>query len=331
MSRRISDETELIQTYLAPLAAPGAFGLHDDAALLETRPGFDLVVSTDPIIAGVHFFPDDDPRDIAWKALAVNVSDLIAKGAAPAGYTMALAFPEAPLTSWIDAFSVGLRDAQEAFGCPLFGGDTDRTPGPLSIGVSVFGFVPQGCFVKRTTARIGDHVFVTGTIGDAALGLKLRRDVSAFGPAFPSEHRDALLARYLRPQPSLTAINLISRFATAALDISDGLLQDAARLARGANARLAIPVASVPLSKAACCVVSNIPDALAAIVSGGDDYAVLFSVAPDNVADMRNAAAAIGQDIFSLGVLETGAGVAVHDTHGISIVLPAAGYDHFRT
>lgn len=330
MSRRISDETELIQTYLAPLAAPGAFGLDDDAALIEARPGFDVVVSTDPIIAGVHFFPDDDPRDIAWKALAVNVSDLFAKGATPAGYTMALAFPEAPLTSWMDAFSAGLSDAQAAFGCRLLGGDTDRTPGPLSIGVTAFGYVHTGRFVQRTTARIGDHVFVTGTIGDAALGLKLRRDANAFGAALEARHRDALIARYLRPQPNLKAIDLVSRFATAALDISDGLLQDAARLARGASAKLVIPVASVPLSNAARRIVSDMPDAMATIVSGGDDYAVLFSVAPDNLAEMRNAAAAIGQDIFPLGVLQTGAGVTVLDAASAPIVLPAGGYDHFR-
>lgn len=327
---RISNETELIQTYFAPLAARGAFGLQDDAALISVEQGFDLVVSTDPVRAGVHFFAEDSPRDIAWKALAVNVSDLIAKGASPIGYTLAIAWPEAPLRTWMVAFSAGLSDAQDAFGCQLLGGDCDRAPGPLSIAVTAFGKVPHGQFIHRTTARVGDHVFVTGTIGDAALGLKLRKDVGTFGAGFLSEHRGALLQRYLRPAPNLKTIEFVRRFATAALDVSDGLIQDASRLARGAQAALTIKATSLPLSQAARAAIEFIPAELKTIVSGGDDFEVLFSVAMEDVQDLIAAANARGLQISALGRLEPGNGVSLIDLAGSPIALESVGYDHFR-
>lgn len=330
MQDRISDEIELIQTYLAPLAAPGAFGLNDDAALIAFDPEHDLVVSTDPIRAGVHFFADDNPRDIAWKALAVNVSDLIAKGATPTGYTMALALPEAPLKSWMEDFSDGLKEAQAAFGSRLLGGDCDRAAGPLSIAVTAFGKVPRGKFVRRTTARVGDYVLVTGSIGDAALGLKLRQNPDVFGAALPRDQHEALLQRYLRPSPNLKAIEIVRRFATAALDVSDGLIQDAGRLARGANASLVIPADSVPLSPAAKRVVGKVPEEVHTIVSGGDDFEVLFAVAPDDIAALDSFAAAIGLAVSVLGVLEQGSGIMLRDASGRAIPVKTGGYDHFR-
>jgi len=177
-SRAISGEEALIAEFWAPLAAgfSGAFGLQDDCAVIAPPAGAELVVTTDAVIAGVHFFPDADPGAIAWKALAVNVSDLVAKGAAPLAYLMSVALPEAPHRAWLDKFTQGLRTAQDAFGCQLAGGDTDRTPGPLSVSITAFGVVPAGRMVRRATARPGDHVYVSGTIGDAALGLALRRD-----------------------------------------------------------------------------------------------------------------------------------------------------------
>ena len=172
-NEHITSEADLIAmlTHLTA-GAPGAFGLRDDCACLTPRPGYDLVLKTDPVRAGVHFFPDDPPAAIAWKALAVNVSDLAAKGARPVAYLMALSFPAPPTRTWVTEFARGLGAAQAAFGCHLIGGDTDRSPGPLSIGITVIGEVPLGAMVRRDTARPGDAIYVSGTLGDSGIGLR---------------------------------------------------------------------------------------------------------------------------------------------------------------
>lgn len=335
LSDRICNETELIETYLAPLAAgyPGAFGLKDDAALIETEPGVDLVVSNDPIIAGVHFFSADDAADIAWKALAVNASDLAAKGAEPFAYTMALAFPEPPLKSWMSAFSAGLAEAQAAFGCHLIGGDTDRTPGPLSISITALGRVPRAQMVRRQGARASDYVFVSGTLGDASLGLELRRAGETLSADMSAIHRQHLIGRYLRPQPRLALTPVLRAYASAALDVSDGLLKDVARLAAGAHAGLWISVADIPLSDAARAVLDRQPGALTAVVSGGDDYEILFAVPANAVDAMLRDCAAKGQRVSRLGVLAAGTGVSLVGgdgaPHPIGVGLVRAGYDHF--
>src|SRR5438552_6732719 len=174
---------EAIIRLLAPLArgAPGAFGLEDDCALITPAPGTELVLKTDPVAEGVHFLADDAPEDIAWKALAVNVSDLAAKAARPLGYLMALSFPEAPTARWLARFAAGLQAAQASFGCHLLGGDTDRRPGPLTISISIVGEVEAGRMVRRGTARPGEALFVSGSLGDAALGLALRKNPALVG------------------------------------------------------------------------------------------------------------------------------------------------------
>ena len=209
---RVESESDLVQTYLAPLAAgmPGAFGLRDDAAVLPNEPGADLVFSSDPIIAGVHFFADDRPVDIAWKALAVNVSDVAAKGAKPIAYILNLALPEAPKRAWMAEFARGLAEGQAAFGCRLIGGDTDRTPGPLSIGITMIASLPSGRFRSRHAATPGDHVFVTGTIGDAALGLELRRDLSLFADALTDADRSFLASAICSTAPLCAGRNSAS-------------------------------------------------------------------------------------------------------------------------
>ena len=331
MRGRITNETELIDTYLVPLAAgyPGAFGLKDDAALIESEPGFDLVVSTDPIIAGVHFFGDDDARDIAWKALAVNCSDLAAKGAEPIAYAMALAFPEAPKHAWMADFSAGLAAAQAAFGCHLIGGDTDHTPGPLSISITAFGRVPRGQMVRRGLASAGDHVFVSGTLGDAALGLKLRRSPDVFADSLPALHRQHLLDRYLRPQPRLALASTLRTYASAALDVSDGLIKDAGRLAASAGARLTIQSADVPLSQAARAALAGDDCLWQSIVAGGDDYEILCAVPAAHVSAFVEAARAAPSIVTRLGVLEVGSGVSLNGPAGTPLQFSQLGYDHF--
>ena len=330
MNDRIRNETDLIQTYLAPLAhgMPGALSLSDDAALLSLEPGTDLVISTDPIIADVHFFPTDRADDIAWKALAVNVSDLAAKGAEPLAYTMALAFPEAPERAWMAAFCDGLASAQAAFGCRLIGGDTDHTTGPLSIGVTAFGTVPRGAFGARRGARAGDHVFVTGTIGDSALGLTLHRDPALYADVLTAGDHSFLIGRYLRPNPRLALTAALRAYASAALDVSDGLVKDLARLAGGAG--IAFQLSDVPLSPPARAVLAADRDALAAVLSGGDDYEILTAVPAAHVAAFRHAVLATGVSATELGVLQPEPGIRIFDDDCRLLTLEQTGYDHFQ-
>jgi thiamine-monophosphate kinase len=325
---RIETEGDLVQTYLAPLAKdmPGAFGLADDAALLTSEPGTDHVFSTDPIIAGVHFFPDDKPRDIAWKALAVNVSDITAKGAKPVAYLLTLAFPEAPERSWMSDFAQGLAEAQAAFGCRLIGGDTDRAPGLLSIGVTMIGAVPSGAFVRRHGAETGDHVFVSGTIGDAALGLALRRNPSLFEGTVTEPDRRFLIDRYLRPQPRFALDATLRSRARSALDISDGLLKDLSRLAGRVGIRLKFD--AIPLSASTRAALSADARVTDAILGGGGDYEILAAVPPSKAQAFSRGAKKAGIDVHDIGVLE-GSELIVLNSDGTEIRPREFGYDHF--
>lgn len=329
MSEDIRDETELIQTYLAPLAAerPGAFGLADDAALIPTVAGVDLVVSSDPIIAGVHFFADDRADDIAWKALAVNVSDLIAKGSEPLSYILTLAFPQRPQRDWMASFATGLAAAQAEFGCALIGGDTDRTPGPLTIGVTMFASSPRGTFVRRQGAAVGDVVYVTGTLGDAAAGLALRLDAQAFGD-FTEGDRSFLIGRYLRPSPRLALAATLRAHATAAIDISDGLMKDLSRLL-GSAGGLAAPFSALPLSTALSNALMSTGAVADMVLAGGGDYEVLFTVAEPDCEAMERDAAACGVAVTAIGAIVPESGVLFVDASGRAIVPRRSGYDHF--
>lgn len=329
MSERARSETELIQTFLAPLAseAAGAFGLNDDAALIEGEAGIDLAISTDPIIAGVHFFKDDRPDDIAWKALAVNVSDIVAKGSQPAAYLMTLSFPEPPQNEWMAAFARGLQDAQETFGCRLIGGDTDIAPGPLSIGITAIGTLPAGAFVHRQGARAGDHVLVSGTIGDAALGLAIRSDPRRFEATLGEGEKQALLARYLRPQPQIALSEALRRHASAALDISDGFLKDLARLA--GTSGIDLELAALPVSLPARALLAADPTLADTILGGGDDYELLVAVPAGEVSAFARAAARVGVAVSDLGVLNADSPIRVFGDGGRPIEPSTRGYDHF--
>jgi thiamine-monophosphate kinase len=325
---RIVNESDLIETYLAPLAAgdPGAFGLRDDAAVLSPEPGTDLVFTSDPIIAGVHFFPNGNPADIAWKALAVNASDLAAKGARPLAYMLNLAFSEAPTRGWMRAFAEGLRLAQESFGCHLIGGDTDVTPGPLSIGVTIIGTLPSGQFVRRQGAHAGHHVFVTGTIGDAGLGLAVQKNQAAF-PGLSDDERAYLSSRYLRPMPRLALAETLRAHASAALDVSDGLLKDLFRLAGPLS--LSLDFSLIPLSEAAASALANDPATAQTILSGGDDYELLVAVPPASIAAFRLGAESGGVAVNDLGPLEASGPLRILGPDGTPVEVRRFGYDHF--
>jgi thiamine-monophosphate kinase len=325
---------EAIIALLAPLTQghAGAFALKDDCALLTPEPGTQLVLKTDPVAEGVHFLPGDAPQDIAWKALAVNVSDLAAKGAAPLGYLMALSFPAPPTTGWMTGFVEGLRAAQTRFGCHLLGGDTDRRPGPLTISITAIGTVPRGRMVPRTTAQAGDALFVSGTIGDAGLGLELLQN-SGLGKAWglSDAAANSLRRGYRRPEPRLALAPVLRHYASAAMDVSDGLIKDLDRMLRASGVAGRLVAADVPLSDAARAVLARTPERLSRLLTAGDDYEILSAVPEDKAIAFAVAAAAAGTPVARVGqVLPGPPALTVEGPDGRPMDLPERiGWDHF--
>lgn len=313
---------------------PGAFGLKDDCAELVPAPGQSFIVKTDPIVEGVHFLPDDDPADIAYKALAVNVSDLAAKAARPFAYLLAISLPVRPETQWMARFTTGLADAQEQFGLTLAGGDTDRVNGPASIGITVFGECPVGRMVPRAGAAPGDRVYVTGRLGGAALGLALRLETGgSTGWPVPPAARDAALARYLRPEPRIGLRAALRAYARAAMDISDGLVKDLDRMCRLAEAGSAgaiIQFEDLPLFDGLAEVLATDKSAAMQLVTAGDDYEILAAVPPENAAAFEALAAKGGTPVTRIGEVTREAGVTVLDAAGRPIEFATRGFDHFE-
>jgi len=326
----ISAEERLIARYFRPLAtAPGALALNDDAAVLTPPPGCDLILTTDGVIAGVHFLPDDPAEKIGRKVLRMNLSDLAAKGAKPLGFLLSVAFPSAIKEAWIEDFASGLGDDATRYGCPLFGGDTDHTPGPLSVTVAAFGTLPRGAMAKRTTAKAGDAVVVTGTIGDAALGVRLRKD-ETLGKSWRLSpvQRAHLLDRYLLPQPRTALAEAVRAHASAAMDVSDGLAGDLAKLCRASGVTAEIDVARVPLSDAARAALAADPSLIETVLTGGDDYEILLTLAPGKLAALRAAARAAGVPLTEIGRIVAGEGTRFID-HGKVLAFAKPSYSHF--
>lgn len=320
-------EEALIARYFAPLSGPGAEGLRDDAASLTPTPGHDLVVTTDAVVAGVHYFPEDPPGSIAVKALGVNLSDLAAKGASPRGFLLTLALPDDWTEAWLAAFAEGLGTASRAHGCPLLGGDTVRSGGPALIGVTAFGEVPAGAMLRRPAARAGDRLCVSGSIGDAALGLALRL---APDPALDVSHRDALLDRYLHPRPRLALVPALRRHARAAMDVSDGLAGDLRKMLAGTGLTARIDVPSVPLSPAAEAAIAGDPSRLATALTGGDDYEILCAVSPDDLSAFLAEARMAGVPAAAIGTVEAGDGAPLFlDTAGRAMDFARTSFSHF--
>ncbi len=327
--KRIVGEAAIIGEYFAPLteADGGAAGLLDDCATLSPEPGTDLVVTTDSLIEGVHFFPGDVP---AFKALAVNVSDLIAKGAAPQRYLLTLALPEPPTHAFMSRFTAELGEAQRAFRCHLIGGDTDRTPGPFTITIAAIGVLPAGTIIRRSTALPGDIVAVTGTIGDAALGLALRQNPARFDAAALSADQVAhLVARFDRPVPRLAAAALVRNYARASMDVSDGLAKDLGRLVTTSGVGANVNLDDVPLSEAAQILCERGLSRREALIAGGEDYEVLFTLPPERWTQMSQAARQSAVPITRLGVITESAGVTWRGVAGETLQLTAQGWDHF--
>ena len=325
-----SGEDSLIARYFRPLATdPGAFNLVDDAAILQAS-GDDIVVTTDAIVEGVHFLSDDPPDSVARKALRVNLSDLAAKGATPAGFVLTLALRAAE-DAWLTPFARGLGEDAGLFGCPLLGGDTVSTPGPLMISITAFGRVPRGKMVHRSGAKPGDCIVVTGTIGDAALGLDiLRGGAVATALVHDAAANQMLVGRYRLPQPRTALARVVRDHAHAAMDVSDGLAGDLAKLCAASGVSAVVDAPSIPLSGAAAALLARGTVGIETIVSGGDDYEILCAIPEGSFEAFARGAATAGVAVTSIGtVIADTSAPKFLDAQGREIALPRLSYSHF--
>lgn len=321
-------EFEMIARLFAPMAGEGALGLLDDAACLRPTPGHDLVLTKDVLVEAVHYFADDPPADIARKALRTNLSDLAAKGARPVGFLLGLGRSPALDTEWLTAFAAGLAADSRLWHCPLLGGDTVRTSQPF-LSITAFGEVPAGRMVPRQGGAPGDALYVSGTIGDAALGLqlRLRPDLPA-ARSLAGPHRAFLLDRYLRPQPRLALAPVLQAHARAAMDISDGLVGDADKL--GLHLGREIAVEAVPLSPAARALVAAGPDLLDCALTGGDDYEILAAVPPEKAAAFEQDALQCCVPVVRIGtLLREGSGAVWRMGTGLERRFARRSFAHF--
>jgi thiamine-monophosphate kinase len=325
----VPGEFELIARYFAPLAKgfPGAYGLLDDAAVIAPLPGHELVAKTDAIVGGVHFLPNDPPDLIARKALRVNLSDLAAKGAVPRAYMLDIMLPKTVTEEWIATFARGLALDQDAYAMHLIGGDTDSTPGPATIAVMAFGDVPTGRMLRRVGARPGDTVFVTGTIGDATLGLKVLRGELAY---LNTEAAKSLVDRYRLPQPRVALGPRLIGLASATIDVSDGLLADLRHICESSEVAAVVESSRVPLSAAARAALAT--ERITTALTGGDDYEILFTASPAALNELTALSQALDVPITAIGRMEPplpGTQVKVLDESGQPLAFDRGGWTHF--
>jgi thiamine-monophosphate kinase len=302
------NESDLIARYFAPLAGPEGLGLADDAAVLTPPPGCDLVLTADALVAGQHFFAEDPPDAIAAKALGVNLSDLAAKGAEPLGFLLSLALPPHWTEPFLAEFSRGLGEAARAAGIALLGGDTVATSGPLTLSITALGAVPLGKMIRRSGARPGNFLYVSGTIGDSALGLALRRTELGRGPSPPwAAGIDAaeLIDRYLRPRPRLGLSPALRACASAAMDVSDGLIGDLRAMMRASGASAEVDLRDIPLSAPAQAALAADSTLLDPLLTGGDDYEILCAVPRERAAAFEALAREAGVAVTRIGVAAT--------------------------
>lgn len=327
MTSHKTGEFERIERLFAPLAAgfPGALGLTDDAALIRPTDGHELVVTTDTVVAGVHYIGDESPDLVARKLLRMNLSDLASMGARPVAYTLNVALPSDLEDDWLEAFTQGLAMDQAEFGISLAGGDSVSTPGPVTLTVTAFGEVPAGRALRRSGARPGDVVFVSGTVGDGALGLKVQRGLL---PALPQAQQDVLTARYRLPRPRLGCGVGLRGIAHAAIDVSDGMVADLGHIADTSGVAARIDAASVPLSEAASAALALDPALRDAVLGGGDDYELLFTVPPASVGRVAALSQALALPLTAVGAIEPGQGVRVLGADGAEIALATRGFTH---
>ncbi len=320
---RVLSEAELIQRYFmsAPRRADVVLGIGDDGAIIHAEAGHDIVVSVDTLIEGVHFPPDTPPAAVGHKSLAVNLSDLAAMGAEPAWATLSLTLPCVD-ENWLAAFSAGLFGLADRYQVELIGGDL--TQGPLSITIQVMGSLPRGESLRRDGARAGDLIFVTGTIGDAGLGLEAVCKMRALNAA----SMEWCLSRLNKPSPRVDAGVKLRTVASAAIDVSDGLARDLDRILSASVVGASLDLRSIPVSAAARDAYAG-QVAWPAVLTAGDDYELLFTVPPARASELTILFADADCDITRIGVVEPAAGLRFTLGGAAWKLLVPAGYDHF--
>jgi thiamine-monophosphate kinase len=321
-------EFDLIKSLLAPLAKtfPGAMALTDDAAVFAPRAGHEVVVTKDAVVAGVHFLTTESPEAIAARALSVNLSDLAAMGATPTTYFMALMLPEELDADWLGRFTGQLAAQQEAYGIALAGGDTVSTPGPLAITITALGEVPAGTALIRGGACSGDDIYVSGCIGDATLGLALLKKDLAIAD---ENDRRALIARHRTPMPRLRLGQSLRGLASAAIDVSDGLVADLEHICTASGVGAEVRLASIPLSPPARRLLTDGPAWFDKMLSGGDDYELIFSAPPASAGDISNAAREADVAISRIGQITERRELRWIDENGQPRIFASGGWKHF--
>ncbi|MBO6948439.1 MAG: thiamine-phosphate kinase [Rhodospirillales bacterium] len=316
----MADEFDIIHRYFAPLTRgdTAAFGLTDDAAAIPTRTGYEHVVTTDAIVQGVHFLENETPENIAHRLCGSNLSDLAAMGAKPIGFTLAAAWQKGIGQGFIEAFATGLGEWVDGFSFPLLGGDTVTTPGPMMFSLTAIGEVEAGMALKRGGAKPGDTVYVSGTIGDGALGL-----LAAQGKLddLPDTDSEFLKRRFRRPSPRVSTGRSLVGLASACIDISDGLIQDLGHIAAASGVSVRITADRIPLSRAARAALDIDPSSIETILTGGDDYELAFTSSEEP--DVGDA------PLTAIGEVTDGADVRVTGSDGKVMQLRSGGFNHF--
>ncbi len=322
------DEFDFIASKLRPLAGSfaGALNLEDDAAILKPEKGQEFVVTTDALTADVHFFATDPPQLIAQKCLRVNLSDIAAMGAAPYCYSLALMLPEKTSLTWLSEFCDGLRADQNSHNVHLSGGDTTSTRGRMSIAITMVGTVPVGKALKRSTARVGDDIWVTGTIGDAAMGLQaLKNGLPSVDPAA----RDALIRRYYVPQPRNRIALALRDLATSAIDISDGLAADLGHICTASGVGAQVSASKIPVSDHVLSLLNTNAVHLETLLSGGDDYELMFTANSEKYSKISLLSKSFNLKVSKIGTLTANPEIGFIDQDGASMKLSSNGFRHF--
>jgi thiamine-monophosphate kinase len=319
-------EFERIRRFFAPLAGPGGLSLLDDAAVIECKAGQRLVVTADAIVAGVHYLPEDPPELVARKLLRVNLSDLAAMAARPLHYILTTALPVELGPEWVARFAQGLGEDQCRFGIDLLGGDSVSTSGPAVLSLTAIGEVAAGSELRRSGAVAGDLVWVSGTIGDAHLGLNLLR--GAYAEITP-QHREYLIGRFRVPEPRTELGPRLSGVAHAMIDVSDGLLGDLAHICETSRVAAVVEVDRVPLSAAAQAIAEREPDIRRRLAAAGDDYELLFAAPADATTAIKALASQLDVPLTTIGRIAAGSGVCLLDADGGIVPLENIGYRHF--